>query len=1793
MNALFTRIFTITLLFTPALLFSQWINGPGTPAGFEIDGDLYQQQQSSQSGPGYQIDWFGFSGQNSGVIDSRNASTILNEISQQNTSRGRNFSFVLRMNPGLTPNAKDALYIRDHISAQSARDSSTFITGASKNADDPASWQTGLPGSPQKNDLVDIFAHLRRENISVSSDLWFMGATSTRSADGNSHVDFEFFREDISFQQGSFASSGTDGGRTAWTLNSDGTINEMGDAIVSVDYLNGGNTTKVSVRLWINASQIPGGFSGWNNLTGIPFEFTGDFNTGVNSGDFGYAEIEIPQSSSAVIYHTANQQRTQASPWGTLSGPRAELAMDYIPMQWMEIAVNMTALGLDATNKAGGTCEPLFGSVLVKTRASQSFTAELKDFAAPQPFGNFSDFSLTAEGGTINCIQTSIIPQLSLADNGISYQWSGPQGYSSNEMTPELTTPGTYIVNAGPAGGCQVSDTILIEADTVRPALAVNSGTITCLDPSFKLIASSPTSGVEFEWSGPGGEQHSGNSWTVSAGGTYEVTVTNSGNGCSTTKSTTINAYLEEPVVSLVDDTLTCTDVSLTIGGSIQPATGVSVSWTGPAGFQSNSMFPTVTEAGVYTVTVTHNQSGCTTTESVSITGQNQLPEIQLSSSGNLTCVFTYVQLSAGNAGSGYNYDWSGPNGFTSQIANPSVTEPGIYSVIVTHPVSGCSETGQITVQSFQQTPSVSIPATDTLNCYQSQLQVSLPSGYNYQWTGPEGFQSYSPTPVITVAGTYQVVVKDQQSGCDTTLTIDIYTDFEKPVVSVTGSNITCKDTVVTINATVQGTDSVSFLWLGPNGFFAQTRETTISQPGTYRAYVRNLDNGCLTIAYLTIQDERAPIPVSLTAGTLTCDIDTVSLSYTAPAGGVYTHTWTGPGGFISHELSPDVTIGGTYYLIVKDTVSGCTGQGTVRVNEDRTPPPINLVKNSDLNCITSLVTLSAITGSGSFEYEWVGPNGSLGTAQFVQVTEAGTYQGTVTNLDNGCTNTKTIVVNENYHVPDATITASDSLNCDNPTVNLTVSADQQSYLQYFWTGPNNYSSNSSSPTVNTAGVYTLRLTDQLSGCDTTLQVTVTGDPTPFIISATGGTLTCNDSTVTLSVSYDTSREVKIVWTGQNFFSSDVNPVVTEGGYYQVTVTDTVRGCVATTLVRVIDQSGPLQMTVGAGTLGCEGSYTNLFASYQIGGSYIFNWSGPDGFYSGKPAPMITEPGTYVLTLTNTQTGCTGTDSVTVIRNEAAPVFSLYKSGDITCNNTTVRLYVFKGSGSYAFKWEGPNGFTSAVQYPFVTEEGLYYVTVKNLVTNCEAVDSIRVIARVDAPIASLNKPDTLTCYNPTTSLNITIPAGANYRYQWSGPGGFSSSSSIVNVSNAGEYKVVITNVSTGCTLELMENVIENKRTPVVTLHDADLTCQSPFATLIAMTEGTGTFNFSWSGPAGFNASGELVNVQEAGLYQVKVTDVESGCASVAQAEVFPAPPCSDALCTQTQGFYGSKNGKFCDGSSTTEVLEELLSERLVIGGAANRFELTAADIPCFYTRMPGGGPSIPLNGVATCSNPVGIPLDNSGAFDNNLLAQTITLGLNLRLSGGLGNVLIEGTQIITMASSDCQDENATAVPGTERTFGFPASVLTYLQEATVSEVYKLANQALAGTYTFDGQGPTLGEITHALGTINEAFDGCRILKGFDGGTEEKTWDVQAYPNPSRQEPVSFSFKAETTGKAKLSVHHMVTGEVLGVLMTIDVIEGQRYESNALTGNWPEGTYYFMLQVDGAIVDHGNFQIYH
>ena len=181
---LFTILFITT--FNANKLYSQ---NPGQAANFSIKGDTYSGAFNSVS-----ADWFkGPSG--IGNIDQSNTATFLNIT---NTKTNQPFSARSPYNQYELVNGYllyDAIYARDYVNISGTYDQTSFAGASGKNGDNPqTTWLVDNTGSPTASvDIMDAYAHLRRQGTTVGSNMWLVTALATMGSSGTHYVDFELY----------------------------------------------------------------------------------------------------------------------------------------------------------------------------------------------------------------------------------------------------------------------------------------------------------------------------------------------------------------------------------------------------------------------------------------------------------------------------------------------------------------------------------------------------------------------------------------------------------------------------------------------------------------------------------------------------------------------------------------------------------------------------------------------------------------------------------------------------------------------------------------------------------------------------------------------------------------------------------------------------------------------------------------------------------------------------------------------------------------------------------------------------------------------------------------------------------------------------------------------------------------------------------------------------------------------------------------------------------------------------------------------------------------------------------------------------------------------------------------------------------------------------------------------------------------------------------------------------------------------------------------------------------------
>jgi hypothetical protein len=487
---------------------------------------------------------------------------------------------------------------------------------------------------------------------------------------------------------------------------------------------------------------------------------------------------------------------------------------------------------------------------------------------------------------------------------------------------------------------------------------------------------------------------------------------------------------------------------------------------------------------------------------------------------------------------------------------------------------------------------------------------------------------------------------------------------------------------------------------------------------------------------------------VSLAGPALVCSGSSATLTASAAAPGT---TYVFSSNVVSSAGNTAViNAAGTYSVTA--TASGCSSTTSLTVGAGTTPTA-SLTNSGVLSCSNTTVTLTA-TGGNSYTLS----NGQSNTTGIFTVSTAGTYTVTVGNGD-GCTSTATTTVTSTTNAITATLVASGTLSCANPSVTLTATPSGLASYVFSAGATQIGGSTGNTATVTTAGTYSVTITDA-GGCSAVAQVTVMGSSTAPVASLTAsGVLSCSTTFVALTAS--PAGAVSYAFSSgatQIGGSAGNTATVTTPGIYSVVITG-ANGCTTSASVTVMGSStAPTVSLANNGTITCNNTSVTLTATPAGQGTYMFSAGATQiGGSTGNTA-TVSAGGTYTVVVTAAN-GCTASATTTVESATNAVNATLAASGTLTCAQTSVTLTA-TGGNSYTLS----NGQSNTTGIFTVSTAGTYTVTVSNA-GNCTATATATVMSSTAGPAVTIAA---LPGNAVTMGQGLTLTASGATSYTWS-----------------------------------------------------------------------------------------------------------------------------------------------------------------------------------------------------------------------------------------------------------------------------------------------------------------------------------------------------------------------------------------------------------------------------------------
>ncbi len=1110
---------------------------------------------------------------------------------------------------------------------------------------------------------------------------------------------------------------------------------------------------------------------------------------------------------------------TISGPEAVCAGAHAVLTADggYAVYEWF----------LNGTPVAGGNEQTLTVATAgdYTVRVEDAFGCE--GTSAPFAFVVNALPNVTAQAAPICAGQTAVLT----VSGAETYVWNG--GNLDNVVgqtvsdAPVLTTE--YTVTGTDANGCVNTATVTLTVNPL-PVAGIDGATVFCTGQSAQLTAL--PDGMTYLWS----TNEESRTITIVAGGDYSVTVTDA-NGCVNHFGVTV-VQLDSLQPVVVGPSAFCSGLSaqLCVENPLNYSTfdwrlnGASIG----AGACVGASMP-----GTYTVHVM-NAAGCAGSATFNLT-ENALPNVVAQAAP--ICAGQTAVLTASGA---ETYVWNGGN--LDNVVGQTVSDAPVFTteyIVTGMDANECVNTATVTLV---------VNALPT-------FVVSGPMTVCEGQTGTITIDAANGATVTFCDGTSgNTFVYSQTTTCDFIVTSDA------GCVSTGVLNLTVADTAqpVVLGTLAFCAGSSTILSLENAGNYSAvewtTNETgpeiTVDVPGVYGVRVHD-GSGCWGRAEVAVVENPNPAPQILGASAI-CPGAAATLN----AGAGFTgYQWFLNAGPIVGATGQSYTAGvpGEYSVTVTNA-NGCTGTATHTLAFHPLPDStISGVLSFCTNNFTTLTAPSAPQGS-TYEYLW-GPDGQ--TTQSIVVTEGDRdFWVRVTDAATGCFSDDTVYVFQADTLEPQIL--GPNRFCIGGGVTLSL---QGGYASYEWRRAGNpmVLSQTNALSVNAPGFYVVRVTDA-AGCagSDTITVYEVPNPAPQIV-ADGPTEFCEGASVTLTVGDGYSARRWYFNGNLVEGQTDASLTVDASGTYRVEVDSTDLACFGFDEVEVTVHPNPTPVVSGPAQI-CTGFTGVLTVDYPQ--SYDILWNTNE---TGTSI-VVTQGGTYSVTVANPATGCVGTATFNVVQLDtlSPTVVGPYSF----CAGQAATLSVVETFATY--DWyrndvllNGENASTL-----IVNQAGEYRVRVTD-VNGCAGSGTRTVVVNaLPEPQIFVSTGDLLLCPGETATIAVVDTFAS---YLWNGVPGTHE----FVVGAAGEYALTVASDS-GCVATATISVAAAP-VPSSQIVGPAQYCIGQTTTLSAAVSG---MLYLWTPTLEETSS---ITVSEAGTHTLRVTDPVSGCYSETTVNV-PAP---------------------------------------------------------------------------------------------------------------------------------------------------------------------------------------------------------------------------------------------------------------------------------------------------------------
>jgi hypothetical protein len=301
-------------------------------------------------------------------------------------------------------------------------------------------------------------------------------------------------------------------------------------------------------------------------------------------------------------------------------------------------------------------------------------------------------------------------------------------------------------------------------------------------------------------------------------------------------------------------------------------------------------------------------------------------------------------------------------------------------------------------------------------------------------------------------------------------------------------------------------------------------------------------------------------------------------------------------------------------------------------------------------------------------------------------------------------------------------------------------------------------------------------------------------------------------------------------------------------------------------------------------TLNCVRLNLNLNAN-STSSPVNYQWNGPSSFSSTITNPTINLEGEYILTVTNTSTGCAKKDTVFIAQDTITPNVSLPTGSFVlTCMDTTIILNGNSATTPTSLYWNKFNGgiYSNPAN---VDSIGQYFLVVTNTRNGCKDSNFVMVTENRTAPNIEISSHlgimslsiDTLTC-DKDSILVVGNSTTSNTSFHWEDTTGIISNNDSLIITESEAYSLLVMDNTNGCSSQQNFFIDQYKTIPQLSLPNGltNITCSNDTLVLDGNSLTSNT-NLNWTGPNNFS-SPDPATINEVGVFVLTVTNNENGC---------------------------------------------------------------------------------------------------------------------------------------------------------------------------------------------------------------------------------------------------------------------------------------------------------------------------